>query len=130
MKIKQNKTTKPGRSIAIFFALLFVLSGFSGRLMAQTTSSLSGTVQDGTGAIIPGARVVLTNTATNEIRRLETNSSGYFNFAGIVPGSYTVAITAEGFRGYQQQNVVLNPGDTRSLPNRVLSPGAATETVT
>ena len=130
MKIRQNKTTRPGRSIAIFFALLFVLGGFSGRLMAQTTSSLSGTVQDGTGAIIPGARVVLTNTATNEIRRLETNSSGYFNFAGIVPGSYTVAITAEGFRGYQQQNVTLNPGDTRSLPNLVLSPGAATETVT
>jgi hypothetical protein len=61
---------------------LAVLVAASSQLQAQTTASLSGTVQDSTGAVVAGAHVTLTNTVTNEIRALDSNSSGYFSFAG------------------------------------------------
>jgi hypothetical protein len=104
--------------------------GASHLAFAQTTASLSGTVQDQSGALIPNAHVVLTNNATQDKRALESNSSGYFTFAGIIPGTYTVEITAAGFRGLRQADVAVNPGDTRNLPTLALTAGGTEETVT
>jgi hypothetical protein len=109
---------------------LAVLVAASSQLQAQTTASLSGTVQDSTGAVVAGAHVTLTNTATNEGRTLDSNSSGYFSFAGIVPGTYKVDITANGFRGFEQNDIMINPGDTRALNGLVLATGTANESIT
>jgi hypothetical protein len=108
---------------------LAVLVAASSQLQAQTTASLSGTIQDSTGAVA-GAHVTLTNTVTNEIRALDSNSSGYFSFAGIVPGTYKVNITANGFRGFEQNDIMINPGDTRALNGLVLATGTANESIT
>jgi hypothetical protein len=96
----------------------------------QTTASLSGNIQDSSGALVPNAHVVLTNVATKEKRELESNASGYFTFAGIVPGTYSVEISGSGFRGFRQSDITVNPGDTRNLQNLTLEVGTTNESVT
>ncbi len=110
--------------------LLFAAVLLAPMALAQTTANLSGTVQDGTGAVIPGAHVTLTNTATHEVRSMDTNGSGYFSIAGVVPGSYKVDIAATGFRGFEQPGISINPGDVRALTGLVLATGAASDSVT
>jgi hypothetical protein len=116
-----------------FALLLFLIVGLLGRtsqLEAQTTASLSGNVVDTTGAVIPGATITLTNTASRDKRDVTSNSSGYFTFAGVTPGTYSVQIAAPGFRGFRQDNVTVDPGDVRNLNNLSLSIGGTTDTVT
>ena len=55
-----------------------------------TTASLSGTVLDDTGAIIPNAPIVLRNELSGDKRSGKTNSTGFFTFAGVASGDYTI----------------------------------------
>jgi hypothetical protein len=75
--------------------------------LAQDTASLTGAVRDGTGAVIAGAEVTMTNTANGLIRKLKTNSSGEYVAAGLPPGRYDITARAAGFRNYQATGVVL-----------------------
>ncbi len=99
-------------------------------LWAQTTASLSGHVADNTGAVIPSAHIVLTNIDTKETRTADSNGSGIFTFAGVVPGSYVVDISAQGFKPFRQPGISLNPGDTRALDNLQLTVGSTGDVVT
>jgi hypothetical protein len=117
-------------SLALLVLLAVGLLGTSPHLQAQTTASLSGNVVDTTGAVIPGATVSLTNIASRDKRDVTSNSSGYFTFAGVIPGTYTVEIAAPGFRGFRQNNVTVDPGDVRNLNNLSLIVGGTTDTVT
>ena len=74
---------------------------------AQDTASLTGTVRDTTGAVLPRASVVLSNTATGAMRRLETNSDGEYLAAALPPGQYDISVVATGFRKYQARGVTL-----------------------
>jgi hypothetical protein len=67
---------------------------------AQATAQVTGTVTDSTGAIIPGASVVLKNKGTNALRTVTANSSGIYNFSNLQPGAYTVTATSGGFAPY------------------------------
>jgi hypothetical protein len=118
------------RRFALLLVLIVSTLGRATYLHAQTTASLSGNVVDTTGAVIPGATVTLTNTASRDKRDITSNSSGYFTFAGVIPGTYTVQIAAPGFRGFRQDDVAVNPGDVRNLNNLSLTVGAITDTVT
>lgn len=82
--------------IVFIIAVLFVLV-VSG--IAQTsTSQISGTVLDSTGALIPGAFVILTNEATGIVRNQTSTASGVYAFPAIPIGSYTVKVEAVGFK--------------------------------
>ncbi|WP_353071742.1 TonB-dependent receptor [Tunturiibacter gelidoferens] len=118
------------RRLALLLFLTVSLLGTATHLQAQTTASLSGNVVDTTGAVIPGATVSLTNTASRDKRNVTSNASGYFTFAGVIPGTYTVQIAAPGFRGFRQDNVTVDPGDVRNLNNLSLTVGGSTDTVT
>ncbi|MBB5319424.1 carboxypeptidase-like regulatory domain-containing protein [Tunturibacter empetritectus] len=117
-------------SFALLLLLTVCLLGTAPHMQAQTTASLSGNVVDTTGAVIPGATVTLTNTASRDKRDVTSNSSGYFTFAGVIPGTYTVQIAAPGFRGFRQDNVTVDPGDVRNLNNLSLTVGGTTDTIT
>ena len=67
-------------------------------LLAQGTATIRGTVIDSTQAAIPGARVVVTNTATNFTRRSESTTEGIYSVSSLPPGSYQVSIEAQGFK--------------------------------
>ncbi len=94
-----------------------------------TTGSLSGTVTDTTGAVIPRATIVLKNVASRDVRTLQSNGAGFFTFAGVPSGDYSIAVTAPGFSKLTESGIHLDPGDSRTLPSLVLTTGAATSTV-
>jgi hypothetical protein len=66
---------------------------------------LSGTVVDQAGAVIPGARVTVTNVETKETRKTSTNVAGRFEFASLAAGNYSITIEAEAFKTYRVLNV-------------------------
>lgn len=96
---------------------------------AQQTGSLVGTVTDRTGAIIPKAKVTLSNLATKDVRNTVSNGEGFFAFNGVVTGDYILKITAQGFRDTEQSGIHLSPGDRRSA-SVVLEVGSNVEQVT
>ncbi|HTW60623.1 MAG TPA: carboxypeptidase regulatory-like domain-containing protein, partial [Terracidiphilus sp.] len=97
---------------------------------AQVTATLSGAVQDTTGAVIPGADVTLTNTATGESRVEQSNGAGLYAFPSLVPGTYNLKASAKGFKSKLITGIALNAGDVKTVPAFSLEIGAANETVT
>ncbi len=94
-----------------------------------TTGSLSGTVRDSTGAVIPNANVSLTHQETNDTRVTVSNDTGYFTFAAVQPGSYTVSVSAAGFAPWRQIGLTMNAGDTRAVSGIELRVGSETVSV-
>ena len=96
------------------FAIVLFLSAFMAFqtcAFAQNASgSISATVADKTGAIIPKAKVVMKNEATNATRDTITNGAGIFNFPAVQPGSYTITVTAPGLQTYEQGAITLSQG--------------------
>jgi len=117
-----------GASVLAMFAILAVL-GLTANAQ-QTTATLSGTVNDASGAVVPGAGVSLKNEASGDLRRTVSNGDGYFTFGAVPPGSYTVAVEMKGFNTWEAKSVVLNSGDSRAVTNIRLKPGATNEVVT
>jgi hypothetical protein len=83
----------------------------------QLTATLSGTATDQTDARIPGATVTIVNDATGDKRDTKADSSGFFSVPALVPGTYTVKISAKGFASWEETGVLLNQGDSRTIPN-------------
>ncbi len=99
-------------------------------LYAQSTNgSLTGTVDDASGAVIPGADVTLKNVSSGDQRRTVTNSDGFFSINAVPPGDYTVLIEAKGFEKLERGGVHFDAGDRRNLSNLALQVGTSTETV-
>jgi hypothetical protein len=96
---------------------------------AQENAELSGTVTDPTGAVIPNAKVTITNIATGESRTVTSNGAGLFDFSGLNHGTYNMKVEAEGFNSLQRSNIVMNVAQTVQ-ENAVLQVGAGTQTVT
>ena len=92
------------------------------------TGNIQGSVADPTGAMIPGAKVTLTNTATQVTRDVTTDSSGLYVYPNIPIGTYTVSVTAPGFKSYQQSNVVLEVGSSIAV-NAKMQLGTADQKV-
>lgn len=93
------------------------------------TTSLSGTVVDSTGAVIPGADVTATMTATGAVSSAVTGANGAFNIPALQPGSYKVTVVLMGFKTWVANNVVL----AAAIPGTVkvtLEVGGLEETVT
>ncbi|MFY9744389.1 MAG: carboxypeptidase-like regulatory domain-containing protein, partial [Candidatus Sulfotelmatobacter sp.] len=79
---------------------------------AQSTSSgtVAGTITDPSGAVVAGATVSLTDTATNVSRAATTNAAGRYYYADVTPGTYTVTVTKAGFSTEKAQNEVVQVG--------------------
>jgi hypothetical protein len=100
---------------------ILALSAFS--LYAQeTTGGLQGTVKDPSGAVVPGAHVVVTGTTLVGSKSENSDGSGYYRFANLPPGNYTITVTAKGFTTAKRENVALEVGHLPSV-NFTLSVG-------
>lgn len=83
----------------INIALILACLTFASSLFAQgTTSRFTGTVTDGSGAIVPGAKITLTNESTGTSLTAISGSSGGYSFDLIQAGVYTVSVEKEGFK--------------------------------
>src|SRR2546430_4789908 len=81
---------------------------------AQTsTGTIVGTVSDGSGAVIAAARIVITNTGTNAKLELVSNEEGSYTAPLLPPGAYSVAVTAQGFKSFEQSGVQLRSEERR-----------------
>ncbi len=79
--------------------LLGLLISMPPALLAQSdTAQISGFVKDATGAVVPGATVVISNESTGIERRVQTNDSGYYIVTSVPAGTYTVSVEAPGFK--------------------------------
>src|SRR6266496_3709174 len=94
----------------------------------STTATLTGTVEDQNGAVIPGVSITIQNAATSLERQTATSDAGGFIVPLLPRGNYTVTVKRDGFTPVEIRNVILNVGDQKSLPI-VLKAGGVTETV-
>ena len=97
--------------------LLFCSLPFSSLVLAQSTAQLSGTVRDPSGAVVAGAQVTATATATDLKRTVTADATGTYTLTNLPVGPYKLETTAPGFRTYVQtgielrvaDNIVINP---------------------
>jgi hypothetical protein len=75
-----------------------LMSALAVALAQTSTSELSGTVRDNTGAVVPGASVTLTNEQTGVTYKQRTTDSGLYSFPALPVGSYTVTVEMQGFK--------------------------------
>src|SRR5205809_4040373 len=84
--------------IPAVFAVCLLLFSSPPRLHAQALSGIAGTVTDSTGAVVPDAKVTVTNTATGVMTQSVTSSVGTYTITDLIPGTYTVKIEKPGFQ--------------------------------
>jgi hypothetical protein len=114
---------------SIFILVILLLLPQQSVLAQQTSATLTGTVFDASGAVVGDAMITLKNDASGDLRNTTSNSEGYFTFAAVPPGSYSLSVTKEGFSNWEAKSVVLNSADKRNVSGISLKPGAKTETV-
>src|SRR4051794_29461059 len=95
---------------------------------AQATAQMSGTVKDGSGAVLPGVTVTATQTATGASRTVITDDAGNYVMPNLPTGPYRLEVSLQGFKTYLQTGIVLQVGETPTI-NATLGVGNLEETV-
>src|ERR1043166_8281554 len=113
-------------------AMVFVLPlTLTHEVAAQSTYTfqLSGVVSDGSGAVIPGAKVTLTDEGTNIAANNVTNGTGIYQFTNVRPGTYTIRVEAPNLTPQERKGLTLAVSQSATL-DFTLKPQAAAEVVT
>ena len=114
-------------SAVVLGMVLFV---FNQQSSAQdVNASLEGTVQDPTGAAVPGAKMTLTNEATGAQLNFATDAAGEYNFRNLSPGIYDLAVTSSSFESFVRKGIELAVNQNARIPV-ALTLGNASQTVT
>src|SRR2546423_14833107 len=118
---------------ARFASFLTLLLGFvlliAGQSFGQAVyGSIFGTVTDSTGAVIPNAKVTVTDVRKGTSDSYTTNESGNYSATHLIPDVYTIKIEAQGFETAQSGNITVS-ADTGAKFDAALRTGAQTETV-
>jgi hypothetical protein len=96
--------------------MVSLLTIFLGATQAQvSTASMNGTVQDNTGALIPGAKISAVQTETNFKAETVSGPTGAFRISSIPVGPYVIRVTKDGFESYKQEGIVLTVGQVATL---------------
>jgi hypothetical protein len=112
-------------SVAFAAALLFCAWA---RLAAQSTGSITGTVKDISGAVVPNATVIVTNKATGVSQTFKTDSAGLYLAPALPPDNYEVQVQAPGMARAVAENVVVSVGIT-ARQDFTLTVGATSQTI-
>ncbi len=92
------------------------------------SATLLGTVTDASGAVVPNAKVTITETQTSVVHTEQTNASGNYIVPNLPPGIYAVSVEATGFKKENRRDIALRV-DTNTRVDVQLQPGSMTETV-
>ncbi len=127
----RKPSSQPNNMAALRALLLLLIVALVGGppALAQYRASIQGTVTDSQGGVIPGAKLTLTNTATNESQVRTSNDEGVYSFNALPSGRFNLVVEREGFQAKTLDNVQIIPEQANAL-NVQLQVGAATETVT
>ncbi len=116
--------------LGLLVMLLSVASLVPSVVMAQqATANVNGVVKDISGAAIANARVELTNVNTGVVRKTATNTDGIYDFPSVVPGTYSMQVSATGFSAVSQPPVTLQVGQTATFDFQ-MRVGATSSTIT
>jgi lipoprotein-anchoring transpeptidase ErfK/SrfK len=118
------------KSLPLGAVILFLCAADSPALHAQSsyTAQLTGVVTDSSGAVVPGAKVILTDEATNIPTTVATNGSGVYVLTGLRPAAYTIRVEALDFKTRERKGLVLAVSQQATL-DFTLSPREVTESV-
>ena len=112
---KQRRAALRACSFCLGF-LLVVLSLSVAGLAQELAATLTGTVTDSSGAVVPGATILVHSEDTGaDVRTVTTNSTGNFNITNIPAGRYTVTVNLAGFQSFVAKDVVLNVAEKHTL---------------
>src|ERR1051326_7952525 len=106
-------------SLVVFFCSLSALA---------QTGSMSGTVSDQAGAVVPGAQVTVQNAGTGLTRTTTTSDGGTFSITDLPAGVYGISVSKDGFKAFKVANAQLTVAQALVL-NPKLEPGVVTEVV-
>ncbi len=108
--------------------VVFLILGSGSMILGQDRGTITGQVLDTSGAVVPGAKVTLTNPSTGQIITIETNTEGTYTFLSLNAGRYTVVAEKEGFRKALASNVLVQVSTTSRL-DISMQVGALQETI-
>jgi Carboxypeptidase regulatory-like domain/TonB-dependent Receptor Plug Domain len=118
-----------GMSLATCMAIFPGAILWTPQLLAQENATITGTVSDASGAVIPNAAITLTNAEAGERRSTTSNSTGTYIFTALPVGQFSVSASAPGFQRFLQSGVTLNVSDTIKIDIH-LQPGLVSQSVT
>ena len=122
------KDRRFGLVSTLLVTLMLALAGTFAYGQGATTTSLSGTVTDSSGAVVPGAEVTIKNNGTGAAFNTVTGANGTFTVPALQPGTYTVTVALMGFKTWTAPDVVVNVATPASV-RAVLELGKLEETV-
>ncbi len=104
------------RHVALLFATLLAV-GLSSRMASAQVlyGSLVGNVTDQTGAVVPDAKVTITNKGTGQTREAVSNADGEYSILNVLPGVYDIKITKQGFSSATQTDVTISANNALRL---------------
>ncbi|MDR3734082.1 MAG: carboxypeptidase regulatory-like domain-containing protein [Acidobacteriaceae bacterium] len=130
-----SRTHSQSAGLTSFHLLACLMLGlallFSIRATAQTggQGAIQGTVQDSLGAVVPNATISARNVNTGVVTARPSTDAGFYSITPLIPGTYTVTVSAKGFQNFEQQNLVIDAMHTTGLDVK-LKVGESSETVT
>lgn len=110
----------------LVFCLALLVSGIP--VNAQVVYGVNGTVTDSSGAVIPGAKITVTNNSTGIVSHAVSSGAGAYTVILSIPGSYSVAVSAEGFKETVETSVTVEVGKFSTVTT-VMTPGASSQTI-
>jgi Carboxypeptidase regulatory-like domain len=124
LRLRTVKSLAVGALLGIFICCV-ASTGF-----AQTTGTVTGTVKDAQGAVIPGATVSLISEARGTSIDAQSAANGDFVFTNVTGDKYTVKVTLQGFKVTERKGVSVSPGDRVVVGSLIVEVGSLEETVT
>src|SRR5437016_4105167 len=106
------------RACLVASRLLLALATYTA-VYGQGFGTIVGTVTDPSGAIIPGAKLTVTDEATAASRDTKTNDQGYYVVPSLRPSNYTVTVNAEGFTPSIRKGILLQADQTATVNQTV-----------
>jgi hypothetical protein len=126
-KLLYTRRTYPMWRISFLLMLGLVFLGTVA--YGQGTASIVGTVTDPSGAAVPNAKILISNTDTGIVRTTSTNTTGNYAAGGLAIGNYKVQVEVAGFKTYTTTGITLNVNDTVRT-DAALQVGTAQESIT
>jgi Carboxypeptidase regulatory-like domain/TonB dependent receptor len=113
----------------LFFYFLIAFSCALSRAQTAGTGTITGLVTDTSGAAVPNATVVITNTDTSVSRTIQTNNDGSYSVTFLQPGHYEVVLGGGGFGKFDQKDINLTVGRTLAINASLAAANVSTEVI-
>ena len=114
--------------LSVFMILAFSILRTGSAFAQISGATLTGTVQDFSGAVIPNAEVSVTNVATGVNRKIITDTAGFYTMSNLLPGDYDVAVSAAGFASQVRTGITLTVGAHQVL-DHTMQVGQVTDAI-